>query len=138
MCADGRADPARVSRILARVGNGNPPVEGDELSLTFRAGKVICGANNPISLAAIHNVAGRRKCRPIRHNRCGPYFVLAEYIANVRRIRRIGRLSKGDFKSLELVSASRHAEVEKMVSCPPVSSQGKTSGGHSHEQGPNN
>ena len=28
-----RADPARVSRILARVGKGNPPVEGDELPL---------------------------------------------------------------------------------------------------------
>lgn len=26
-----RADPAAVSRILARVGKGNPPVEGDEL-----------------------------------------------------------------------------------------------------------
>jgi len=26
-----RADPARVNRILARVGKGNPPVEGDEL-----------------------------------------------------------------------------------------------------------
>jgi len=26
-----RADPARVSRILARVGKGNPPVEDDEL-----------------------------------------------------------------------------------------------------------
>lgn len=28
-----RADPARVRRILARVGKGNPPVEGDELPL---------------------------------------------------------------------------------------------------------
>jgi hypothetical protein len=28
-----RADPARVSRILARVGKGNPPVEGDELPI---------------------------------------------------------------------------------------------------------
>jgi hypothetical protein len=27
-----RADPAKVSRILARVGKGNPPVEGDELA----------------------------------------------------------------------------------------------------------
>ena len=27
-----RADPARVNRILARVGKGNPPVEGDELA----------------------------------------------------------------------------------------------------------
>ncbi|MGC2330333.1 MAG: toxin-antitoxin system HicB family antitoxin [Candidatus Acidiferrales bacterium] len=26
-----RADPAKVSRILARVGRGNPPVEGHEL-----------------------------------------------------------------------------------------------------------
>jgi hypothetical protein len=26
-----RADPAKVRRILARVGRGNPPVEGDEL-----------------------------------------------------------------------------------------------------------
>jgi len=30
-----RADPARVSRILARVGKGNPPDEGDELPLEF-------------------------------------------------------------------------------------------------------
>jgi hypothetical protein len=28
-----RADPTRVSRILARVGKGNPPLEGDELPL---------------------------------------------------------------------------------------------------------
>ena len=28
-----RADPPKVSRILARVGKGNPPVEGDELPL---------------------------------------------------------------------------------------------------------
>jgi hypothetical protein len=28
-----RADPARVRRILDRVGKGNPPVEGDELPL---------------------------------------------------------------------------------------------------------
>jgi hypothetical protein len=27
-----RADPARVNRILARVGKGIPPVEGDHLS----------------------------------------------------------------------------------------------------------
>lgn len=26
-----RADPPKVSRILARVGKGNPPIEGDEL-----------------------------------------------------------------------------------------------------------
>jgi hypothetical protein len=35
-----RADPERVSRILARVGKGNPPVEGDELPLEFPARKV--------------------------------------------------------------------------------------------------
>ena len=35
-----RADPARVSRILARVGKGNPPVEGDELPLAFPGRKV--------------------------------------------------------------------------------------------------
>jgi hypothetical protein len=35
-----RADPARVNRILARVGGGNPPVEGDELPLDFPARKV--------------------------------------------------------------------------------------------------
>jgi len=34
------ADPARVSQILARVGKGNPPVEGDELPLEFAARKV--------------------------------------------------------------------------------------------------
>jgi hypothetical protein len=35
-----RADPARVNRILARVGKGNPPVEGDELPLDSPARKV--------------------------------------------------------------------------------------------------
>jgi hypothetical protein len=35
-----RADPSKVSRILARVGKGNPPVEGDELPLDFAARKV--------------------------------------------------------------------------------------------------
>jgi hypothetical protein len=35
-----RADPARVKRILARVGEGNPPVEGDELPLEFPASKL--------------------------------------------------------------------------------------------------
>jgi hypothetical protein len=34
-----RADPAKVSRILARVGNGNPPIEGDEVPLEFAARK---------------------------------------------------------------------------------------------------
>jgi hypothetical protein len=37
-----RADPTMVSRILARVGTGNPPVEGDELPLEIpgrKAGK---------------------------------------------------------------------------------------------------
>jgi len=32
-----RADPATVSRILARVGKGNSPIEGDELPLEFAA-----------------------------------------------------------------------------------------------------
>jgi len=35
-----RADPAKVSRILARVGKENPPIEGDELPLEFAARKV--------------------------------------------------------------------------------------------------
>jgi HicB family len=35
-----RADPAKVSRILARVGKGNPPVEGDELPLQSAASKM--------------------------------------------------------------------------------------------------
>ncbi len=35
-----RAEPARVKRILARVGKGNPPVEGDELPLEFPASKL--------------------------------------------------------------------------------------------------
>ena len=35
-----RADPERVSRILARVGKRNPPVEGDELPLESPARKV--------------------------------------------------------------------------------------------------
>lgn len=34
-----RANPARVNRILTRVGRGNPPVEGDELPLNFAAQK---------------------------------------------------------------------------------------------------
>ena len=34
-----RADPARVSRILARVGKGNPPIEGDELPSELPARK---------------------------------------------------------------------------------------------------
>lgn len=35
-----RADPAKVSRILARVGKGNPPVEGDELPMELVPKKV--------------------------------------------------------------------------------------------------
>jgi hypothetical protein len=35
-----RADPAKVSRMLARVGEGNPPIEGDELPLEFAGRKV--------------------------------------------------------------------------------------------------
>jgi hypothetical protein len=35
-----RADPAKVSGILARVGKGNPPIEGDDLPLEFAARKV--------------------------------------------------------------------------------------------------
>ena len=34
-----RDDPAKVSRILARVGKGNPSIEGDELPLEFAARK---------------------------------------------------------------------------------------------------
>jgi hypothetical protein len=30
-----RADPARIARILKRVGKGNPPVEGDDLPPEF-------------------------------------------------------------------------------------------------------
>jgi len=44
-----RADPARVSRILARVGNGNAPVEGDELPLKFPARKVRKKSNKETS-----------------------------------------------------------------------------------------
>jgi hypothetical protein len=32
-----RANPAEVRRILARVGKGNPPIEGDELPAEFAA-----------------------------------------------------------------------------------------------------
>jgi hypothetical protein len=32
-----RADPAKIARILKRVGKGNPPVEGDELPPEFAA-----------------------------------------------------------------------------------------------------
>ena len=35
-----RADPAKVSRILARVGKGNPPIEVDELPSEFADTKV--------------------------------------------------------------------------------------------------
>src|SRR2546423_7819625 len=35
-----RTDPARVNRILARVGKGNPPIQGDELPLEFAARNV--------------------------------------------------------------------------------------------------
>jgi hypothetical protein len=34
-----RANSSRVSRILGRVGKGNPPVEGDELPPNFAAKK---------------------------------------------------------------------------------------------------
>lgn len=34
-----RADPAKVARILKRVGKGNPPVEGDELPPEFATKK---------------------------------------------------------------------------------------------------
>lgn len=34
-----RADPAKVGRILKRVGKGNPPVEGDELPREFTPNK---------------------------------------------------------------------------------------------------
>src|SRR5580700_10032452 len=34
-----RADPAKVDRILARMGKGNPPMEGDELPPEFLAKK---------------------------------------------------------------------------------------------------
>jgi hypothetical protein len=35
----GRADPAKIARILKRVGKGNPPVEGDELPAEFEVKK---------------------------------------------------------------------------------------------------
>jgi hypothetical protein len=34
-----RANPAKVDRILARVGKGNPPVPGDELPPGYVIGK---------------------------------------------------------------------------------------------------
>jgi hypothetical protein len=34
-----RADPAKIARILKRVGKGNPPVAGDELPPEFAAKK---------------------------------------------------------------------------------------------------
>ena len=34
-----RANPAKVDRILARVGKGNPPIEGDELPPGLPHGK---------------------------------------------------------------------------------------------------
>src|ERR1700722_1465023 len=35
-----RADPAKVDRILARMGRGNPPIDGDELPLELAVRKV--------------------------------------------------------------------------------------------------
>jgi hypothetical protein len=35
----GAADPAKIARILKRVGKGNPPVEGDELPPEFETKK---------------------------------------------------------------------------------------------------
>src|SRR5664279_6642781 len=35
----GPADPAKIARILKRVGKGNPPMEGDELPPEFSAKK---------------------------------------------------------------------------------------------------
>jgi hypothetical protein len=35
-----RADPGKVSRILARLGKGNPPMEGDKLPSDFATRKV--------------------------------------------------------------------------------------------------
>ncbi len=49
LCADGRVDPAWVSRILARLGNGNPSAEGDKLLLKFPAGKVRKKSNKETS-----------------------------------------------------------------------------------------
>ena len=37
MGESGTADPAKIARILKRVGKGNPPVEGDELPPEFAA-----------------------------------------------------------------------------------------------------
>jgi len=39
MGESGTADPAKIARILKRVGKGNPPVEGDELPAEFAAKK---------------------------------------------------------------------------------------------------
>ena len=39
MGESGTADPAKIARILKRVGKGNPPVEGDELPPEFAAKK---------------------------------------------------------------------------------------------------
>src|SRR5258708_8554085 len=38
-----RADPAKVSGILARVGRGNPPIDGDDLPFKFPVRK--CNKN---------------------------------------------------------------------------------------------
>jgi hypothetical protein len=48
------ADRAKVSRILARVGKGNPPVEGDELPSRLvpkkvKAARKGCRINEPAS-----------------------------------------------------------------------------------------
>jgi hypothetical protein len=42
-----RADPAKIARILKRVGKGNPPVEGDELPPEFAAKKKRSKGANP-------------------------------------------------------------------------------------------
>ena len=67
LCAHRRADPARVSRILARMGNGNPPVEGDELRLKFPARKGRKKSNRETSCIsyALPAVLLRNACRTL-------------------------------------------------------------------------
>jgi hypothetical protein len=44
----GAADPAKIARILKRVGKGNPPVEGDELPPEFETKKKLWPGNSPM------------------------------------------------------------------------------------------
>src|SRR5262245_49325689 len=78
-----RADPAKVSRTLARVGKGNPPAEGDELPLKLvlkqarRKGvsqKIKIGFATPIAPASGGVVLLYLRMSQTSRGRLGPHF----------------------------------------------------------------